>query len=204
MYRNYNKINLTNFNYRQGHLEIWNSKNTHCIQRIATLFNRMSIFTVFDDVYHGHPVRLQVPNNTLARYALQLVYYTKEKGLPYSPHNTHDIYDRVLESYYDSLTDDVTVNKHMMGDTSVEYSHDGVLSSHNSDKNSPNSVKDVIRDSSSQLRKYNNLHAAIFQAPCPRNTPGNINFDFCGNISRQTAGVAQQLVCECNYKYDSW
>lgn len=63
----------------QGHLEMWNHNNTKCIQRIPPMFNRMSIFTVTDDAFHGHPEPLNSPEGK-NRYALQIVYYTKEPG----------------------------------------------------------------------------------------------------------------------------
>ena len=60
----------------QGHLELWDRNNTRCVQRIAPLFNRMSIFTVTDDAFHGHPEPLLAPEGHI-RYALQIVYYTR-------------------------------------------------------------------------------------------------------------------------------
>ena len=39
----------------------------------------MAIFTVTDDAFHGHPEPI-AGNSSTKRYALQLVYYTKEKG----------------------------------------------------------------------------------------------------------------------------
>lgn len=70
--------------YRQGHLELWDRNSTRCIQRIPPMFNRMSIFTVTDDAFHGHPEPLQAPAGE-ARYALQIVYYTREEA----PHNSN-------------------------------------------------------------------------------------------------------------------
>lgn len=63
----------------QGHLEMWDHNNTRVLQRIPPVFNRMSIFTVTDDAFHGHPEPLNAPEGE-ARYALQIVYYTKEPG----------------------------------------------------------------------------------------------------------------------------
>ena len=63
----------------QGHLELWSGDMTRCVQRIPPLFNRMAIFTVTDDAFHGHPEPLLSPPDTV-RYALQLVYYTSEPG----------------------------------------------------------------------------------------------------------------------------
>ena len=52
---------------------------TKCVTKISPIFNRMAIFTVTDDAFHGHPEKIGGDDNTL-RYALQLVYYTREKG----------------------------------------------------------------------------------------------------------------------------
>lgn len=41
------------------------------------MFNRMGIFTVTDDAFHGHPEPLASPQG-VNRYALQVVYYTRE------------------------------------------------------------------------------------------------------------------------------
>ena len=41
------------------------------------MFNRMGIFTVTDDAFHGHPEPLAAPPG-VNRYALQLVYYTRD------------------------------------------------------------------------------------------------------------------------------
>ena len=68
---------------RQGHLELWNANMSRCVQRIAPVFNRMAIFTVTDDAYHGHPHPLASPPG-IYRYALQLVYYTRTEGPKYS------------------------------------------------------------------------------------------------------------------------
>eukprot|EP00607_Mallomonas_marina_P011048 CAMPEP_0182424774 /NCGR_PEP_ID=MMETSP1167-20130531/11041_1 /TAXON_ID=2988 /ORGANISM="Mallomonas Sp, Strain CCMP3275" /LENGTH=363 /DNA_ID=CAMNT_0024604853 /DNA_START=301 /DNA_END=1395 /DNA_ORIENTATION=+ len=63
----------------QGHLELWTANMTHCVQRITPTFNRMAIFTVTDDAFHGHPEPLTCPEDVM-RYALQLVYYTSTPG----------------------------------------------------------------------------------------------------------------------------
>ena len=68
---------------RQGHLELWTGNMSRCVQRIAPLFNRIAIFTVTDDAFHGHPEPLTCPEDVI-RYGLQFVYYTKEPGPLYS------------------------------------------------------------------------------------------------------------------------
>ena len=67
----------------QGHLELWQGDMTRCVQRIPPVFNRMTVFTVTDDAFHGHPEPLASPDGTL-RYALQFVYYTRAPGPTHS------------------------------------------------------------------------------------------------------------------------
>jgi hypothetical protein len=61
----------------------------------------MSIFTVTDDAFHGHPEPLTSPPGVMrsvflsvsstdpssSRYGFQIVYYTKERGERFSSHN---------------------------------------------------------------------------------------------------------------------
>lgn len=82
LYRRINVLFYLNREWKeswQGHLELWNANMTNCVQRISPTFNRMAIFTVTDDAFHGHPEPLNCPSD-VNRYALQLVYYTVEKG----------------------------------------------------------------------------------------------------------------------------
>lgn len=74
---------------RQGHLEMWDTNVTMCLHRILPMFNRMSIFTVLDDAFHGHPEPSAAPRDDV-RYALQIVYYTKEFPQPYVSQATHE------------------------------------------------------------------------------------------------------------------
>ena len=37
-----------------GHLELWSRDMRRCVQRIAPLSNRMTIFSTTDFSYHGH------------------------------------------------------------------------------------------------------------------------------------------------------
>lgn len=86
LYRRLNVLLYLNsewVDYWGGHIELWSGNMTRCVQRIAPLFNRMVIFTVTNDAFHGHPEPLTSPPDTL-RYALQLVYYTTESGPTHS------------------------------------------------------------------------------------------------------------------------
>eukprot|EP01041_Mallomonas_annulata_P007512 gene7512-15370_t len=82
LYRRINLLFYLNEEWKdswQGHIELWTANMSRPVQRIAPIFNRMAIFTVTDDAYHGHPEPLNAPDD-IYRYALQLVYYTKEPG----------------------------------------------------------------------------------------------------------------------------
>lgn len=84
----------------QGHLEMWDHNNTRVVQRIPPVFNRMSIFTVTDDAFHGHPEPLNAPDGQF-RYALQIVYYTKEPAE--SPNSPSDTDKRVFAKYHGAV-----------------------------------------------------------------------------------------------------
>jgi hypothetical protein len=75
--------------YRQGHLEMWDTNATTCLHRILPKFNRMSVFTVLDDAFHGHPEPSAAPRDDI-RYALQIVYYTREFPRPYVSSGTFE------------------------------------------------------------------------------------------------------------------
>jgi hypothetical protein len=62
-----------------GHLELWDRKMTHCVQKIAPMFNRCVIFNTDSDAFHGHPNPLQCPE-TMTRKSIALYYFTKEKA----------------------------------------------------------------------------------------------------------------------------
>lgn len=61
-----------------GHLELWNKNMTECEHKIAPIMNRVVIFRITDDAYHGHPIPLNVPDD-ISRYSLAFYYYTKER-----------------------------------------------------------------------------------------------------------------------------
>jgi Rps23 Pro-64 3,4-dihydroxylase Tpa1-like proline 4-hydroxylase len=60
-----------------GELELWDRAGTHCVRRIAPLFNRMVIFDTSNFSYHGHPQPLACPPDR-ARKSVALYYYTVE------------------------------------------------------------------------------------------------------------------------------
>jgi len=72
----------------KGHLELWNKDMTYRIQSIAPIFNRMVIFNVTDNSFHGHPDPLECPYE-VSRKSIALYYYTNgrphyEKSIPHS------------------------------------------------------------------------------------------------------------------------
>jgi len=58
-----------------GHTEFWDKKMSACEKKILPIMNRMSLFIVDDDCYHGHPDPLNCPKTT-ARKSLAVYYYT--------------------------------------------------------------------------------------------------------------------------------
>lgn len=58
-----------------GHTEFWNKDMSHCVTRVLPAFNRMCIFYVDDDTWHGHPEPLACPPGS-CRKSLAVYYYT--------------------------------------------------------------------------------------------------------------------------------
>ena len=44
-----------------GHLELWDSSMSRCVQKIPPLLNRCVVFNTTDSSYHGHPDPLTCP-----------------------------------------------------------------------------------------------------------------------------------------------
>lgn len=58
-----------------GHFELWNEDMTKGEKKILPLFNRMAMFSTTDFSYHGHPDKLNCPEDR-SRRSLALYYYT--------------------------------------------------------------------------------------------------------------------------------
>ena len=58
-----------------GHTEFWDKEMKGCVKKVLPIFNRMSIFTVDDDSFHGHPDPLECPVGT-CRKSLAVYYYS--------------------------------------------------------------------------------------------------------------------------------
>ncbi len=72
----------------KGSLELWDKGMTHCIDTYSPIINRMVIFNVTDDAFHGHPDPLACPSD-VTRKSIALYYYTNgrpehEKTEPHS------------------------------------------------------------------------------------------------------------------------
>lgn len=63
-----------------GHLELWNTDMTECVQRILPIFNRCVIFTTNDLSYHGHPDPLKCPKGQ-TRKSIAVYYYTNGRPI---------------------------------------------------------------------------------------------------------------------------
>lgn len=61
-----------------GHLELWSRDMRRCVQRIAPLSNRMTIFSTTDFSYHGHADPLRSPPGR-SRRSIALYYYTAHR-----------------------------------------------------------------------------------------------------------------------------
>ena len=51
---------------------------TKCVKEIEPIFNRVVIFRITDDGYHGHPEEWNAPEGDY-RLSLAFYYYTKER-----------------------------------------------------------------------------------------------------------------------------
>ena len=60
----------------KGELELWSKDMQHCVKSIAPLFNRMIIFRITDDAFHGHP---EPWTSLVPRLSFALYYYTKDR-----------------------------------------------------------------------------------------------------------------------------
>ena len=59
----------------QGHLQLWDRRMTTCVRKILPVFNRCVIFNTSDWSYHGHPDRLECPQEQ-SRKSMALYYYS--------------------------------------------------------------------------------------------------------------------------------
>jgi hypothetical protein len=69
-----------------GALELWDARLTGCVTRVAPVFNRMIVFTLQDDGYHGFPDPVRCPAGE-SRRSLQLYYFAVPRA-GVAPHST--------------------------------------------------------------------------------------------------------------------
>jgi Rps23 Pro-64 3,4-dihydroxylase Tpa1-like proline 4-hydroxylase len=62
----------------EGRLELWDIAMTHCASSLAPLFNRLVVFSITDDAFHGHPVPWNAPED-YPRLSLAMYYYTSTR-----------------------------------------------------------------------------------------------------------------------------
>lgn len=61
----------------KGDLEFWDKNMTHCVTKIAPVFNRVVIFNTDETSYHGFPDPIQCPEH-VTRKSIALYYFTEE------------------------------------------------------------------------------------------------------------------------------
>jgi Rps23 Pro-64 3,4-dihydroxylase Tpa1-like proline 4-hydroxylase len=59
-----------------GECELWDNTATQCETKIAPIMNRLLLFRVTDDGFHGHPAPWQSDD---PRYSMALYYFTKDR-----------------------------------------------------------------------------------------------------------------------------
>jgi Rps23 Pro-64 3,4-dihydroxylase Tpa1-like proline 4-hydroxylase len=64
-------------------LELWNTNMTKCVKKIEPIFNRMVLFNVAHNTFHGHPHPLNCPYS-VNRLSYSICYFTKDKSKDYT------------------------------------------------------------------------------------------------------------------------
>lgn len=73
-----------------GHLELWPTDLTTCVQRISPILGRFAVFSSTDFSYHGHPTPLTCPPDR-SRRSLALYYYTETRPSSECINNNCDV-----------------------------------------------------------------------------------------------------------------
>ncbi len=82
LYRRINVLVYLNEDWDEscgGHFQLWSDTSGTERKKILPLFNRMTIFSITADSFHGHPEPLTCPPDRCRR-SLALYYYTADKG----------------------------------------------------------------------------------------------------------------------------
>ena len=80
-FRRLNVLIYLNQNWQSnyhGELELWSKDMRKSDIQIAPIFNRVVIFRITDDAFHGHPDPWSAPNN-IPRLSFALYYYTNDR-----------------------------------------------------------------------------------------------------------------------------
>jgi Rps23 Pro-64 3,4-dihydroxylase Tpa1-like proline 4-hydroxylase len=92
LHRRLNILLYLNKNWQDewnGHLELWNKDLTTQTHKIVPIFNRVVIFEVTDDAFHGHPIPIETPDGVF-RLSFAGYYCTIERP-EYEMTPRHDV-----------------------------------------------------------------------------------------------------------------
>lgn len=81
LYRRVNALLFLNEGWQptwRGELELWSSDMARCERRVLPDLNRLAVFTITDDAFHGVPQEILCPQGSY-RYSLALYYYTADR-----------------------------------------------------------------------------------------------------------------------------
>jgi hypothetical protein len=62
-----------------GHIQLWDTGMSRCVQKILPIYNRCVIFNTTSESYHGHPDPLTCPEDR-SRRSLAFYYYTSAQS----------------------------------------------------------------------------------------------------------------------------
>jgi Rps23 Pro-64 3,4-dihydroxylase Tpa1-like proline 4-hydroxylase len=80
-YRRINALLYLNQDWKEeynGSLELWNKDMSSCVHSIPPIFNRLVIFRITDDAFHGHPAPWKAPEG-IDRLSFAFYYYTADR-----------------------------------------------------------------------------------------------------------------------------
>lgn len=97
MYRRVNAFIYLNEDWNDewgGALELWDKDRMECVTSIPPVFNRFVAFTCSDRSLHGHPARLQCPEDR-QRLSFAAYYYTREQPDDFEERHSTIYYETV-------------------------------------------------------------------------------------------------------------
>lgn len=169
---------------RQGHIELWNTNATQARHRVQPLFNRLVIFTVSDDAFHGHPEPLAAPPGVM-RIGFQLVLFTQEAP------TYRERFARVFDIQNATNSDvEAPPNSLVYEFSSAAVEMDGEVVAKKFDLHFEPAFSLVDPDWY-QRKIYRSPHSAVFQIPC-----NALSQKFCATFSMP---LPEKKHCECNF-----